>query len=161
MRRGEIKSRGWQDVEEGSRRGEGLDPVGRRHGGLKQQGANDIIYGANNTFSFTVLRQGIRAGHVKMNALGEKEGTGTGVIELFPVVTLNRLDAGAKLSGGVGDEIGERAESVRLKAERKSLQVVSAIIKNDQIIFKTRDANDRRHPQITMNKVKLMSSPRS
>ena len=50
-----------------------------------------------------------------MNALGEKEGTGTGVIELFPIVTLNRLDAGAKLSGGVGDEVGERAKSVRLK----------------------------------------------
>jgi len=96
-----------------------------------------------------------------MNALGEKEGTGTGVIELFPIVTLNRLDAGAKLSGGVGDEVGERAESVRLKAERKSPQVVSAIINYDQIIFKTRDANDRRRPQITMNKVKLMSSTRS
>ena len=92
MRRGEIESLGWQDVEEGSRRGEGLDPVGRRHGGLKQQGANDIIYGANNTFSFTVLRRGIRARHAKMNALGEEERPSAGVIKLLPVVALNRLD---------------------------------------------------------------------
>jgi len=86
VRRGEIESLGWQDVEEGSRRGEGLDPVGRRHGGLKQQGANDIIYGANNTFSFTVLRRGVGARHAEMDALAEKEGAGAGVIKLAPVV---------------------------------------------------------------------------
>ena len=38
---------------------------------------------------------------------------GTGVI--FPVVALNCLDGGAKLGVGVGDEVGERAKSVRLK----------------------------------------------
>ena len=135
MRCRENKGLGWQDVKQPCRGGECLDPIRGGHGHLEQQGANNIINRANNTFSFTVLGRGVRAGHAKMNALGEKEGTGTGVIELFPVVTLNRLDAGAKLSGGVGDEVGEHAESVRLKAERKSPQVVSAIIKNDQIIF--------------------------
>ena len=93
--------------------------------------------------------------------MGKEESSGAGGVKLPAVVALNGLDAGAKLSGGVGDEVGERAESVRLKAERKSPQVVSAIINYDQIIFKTRDANDRRRPQITMNKVKLMSSTRS
>jgi hypothetical protein len=33
-----------------------LNPVGGRHGRLKEQGANYIIYGADNAFSFTILR---------------------------------------------------------------------------------------------------------
>ena len=45
--RGEVEGLGWQDVNQRSRRGEGLNPVGRWHGCRKQQGANDIIYGAN------------------------------------------------------------------------------------------------------------------
>ena len=60
VRHGEVESLGWQDVKERRRYGESLNLVSRRHEGLKQQGANDIIYGANNTFSFTVLRRGIR-----------------------------------------------------------------------------------------------------
>jgi hypothetical protein len=43
MRRGEAKSLGRQNVNQRSGCGEGLNPVGGRHGGLKQQGANDII----------------------------------------------------------------------------------------------------------------------
>ena len=31
------------------------------------------------------------------------------------------------MSGGVGDEVSERAESVKFKAQRKSPQIVSAI----------------------------------
>ena len=52
---------------------------------------------ANNTFSFTVLRRGVEAGHAEMDALGEEERAGTGVVKLFPVVALNCLDSGAKL----------------------------------------------------------------
>ena len=33
--RGEVKSLGGQDVEQGGRRGQSLDPVGGRHGRLK------------------------------------------------------------------------------------------------------------------------------
>ena len=95
-----------------------------------------------------------------MNAPSEEESTGSGVIKLFAIVTLNGLDTSAKLGGGIGEEVGDRAESVKLKSKRKSPQVMSAIIKYDQIIFKSRDANDRRCPQITMNKIKLMSSMR-
>jgi hypothetical protein len=43
MQRGEGKSLGRQNVNQRSGCGEGLNPVGGRHGGLKQQGANDII----------------------------------------------------------------------------------------------------------------------
>ena len=55
-----------------------------------------------------------------MDSLGEEERSGTGVVKLFPVVALNYLDGGAKLGGGVGEKVGERPESVTLKAKRKS-----------------------------------------
>ena len=46
--RGELEGLGWQNVNQNGHRRESLGPVGRRHGGLKQQGANYIIEGANN-----------------------------------------------------------------------------------------------------------------
>ena len=63
--RGEVEGLGWQDVNQRGRRGEGLNLVGGGHGCLKQQGANDIIYGVNNTFSFTILRRGVGTRHSK------------------------------------------------------------------------------------------------
>jgi len=90
-----------------------------------------------------------------MDALGEEEVTGARVVKLFPVVALDSLDVGAKLGGGVGDEVSKRAESVRFKSQRKSPQVVSAIIKYNQIIFVTGNTDNWRGPQVTMNKIKL------
>jgi hypothetical protein len=40
-----------------------LDLVGWRHGRLKEQGANYIIYGADNAFSFTILRRSVGTRH--------------------------------------------------------------------------------------------------
>ena len=67
-------------------------------------------------FSFTVLRRGVGARHAKMNASSEEERAGTRVVELLAIVALNFFDRGAKLGSGVGDEVRQRAESVRLKA---------------------------------------------
>jgi len=99
------KSFGGQYVEENSRCGEGLYPIPGRHGCLKEQGANNIIDRANNAFGFTVLGRCVRAGHAEVNALGEKKMPSARVVELLPVVALYRFDAGAKLSGGMGDEL--------------------------------------------------------
>jgi hypothetical protein len=51
-----------------------------------------------------------------VDALGKEEVAGARVVKLFPVVALDSLDAGAKLSGHVGDEVSKRAESVRFKS---------------------------------------------
>ena len=90
-----------------------------------------------------------------MNALGEEKVTGARVVKLFPVIALYSLDLGAELSGGVGDEVSKRTESVRFKAQRKSLKIVSAIIKYNQIIFVSRNTVNWGGPQIIMNKIKL------
>ena len=51
-----------------------------------------------------------------MNAPRKEESASAGVVKLFAIVALNGLHRGAKLSGDVGDEVGERAVSVRLEA---------------------------------------------
>ena len=48
-------------------------------------------------------------------ALSEEEGPSAGVIELLLAVALDSLDSGAKLSGGIGEEVCERAVSIRLE----------------------------------------------
>ena len=89
-------------------------------------------------------------------ALSEEKLTGARVVKLFPVVALNSLDPGAKLGGGVSDEVSKRAESVRFKPQRKRPQIMSAIIKYKQIIFVSRNADNWGCPQIIMNKIKLV-----
>lgn len=86
-----------------------------------------------------------------MDALAEKKGTSTGVVKLAPVVTLDGLHSGAELGRGVGNEGCERAKSVKFNTKRKNPQVMSAIIKNDQIIFVSINAGNKGGPQVTMN----------
>jgi len=48
-----------------------------------------------------------------MDALGEEEVAGAGVVKLVPIVALDSLDASAKLCGDVGDELSKHIESFR------------------------------------------------
>jgi len=81
-----------------------------------------------------------------VDALSEEKLTGARVVTLSPVIALNNLDPGAKLGGGVSDEVSKRAESVRFKPQRKRPQIMSAIIKYDQVVFITRNADNWRGP---------------
>jgi len=90
-----------------------------------------------------------------MNALSEEEVASARIVELFSIVALDRFDTCVKLSGDVGEELGQRAESVRFESQRKCSQVMSAVIKYNQVIFITRNTDNRGGPQITVNKIKL------
>jgi hypothetical protein len=72
-----------------------------------------------------------------VDVAGEEECAGAGVVKLTPVVTLDNLHRSSKLCGGGGDESGKYAENVRFETQRKSPQVMSVVIKNNQIIFIT------------------------
>ena len=91
-----------------------ISPIGRGHGSLEQQGANDIVGGADSAFSLAVLLGGIGAGHAKGDPFGKKESTRSGVVKLPPIVTLDRLDGTAELGVHISEEIGEGRESIRL-----------------------------------------------
>jgi len=76
---------------------ERLHPERGRCRYLEQKGANNIISGANNAFSFTVLGGGAGAGHAQVNAMCQEERAGAGVVELFTVVALDVVDGDAEL----------------------------------------------------------------
>ena len=66
---------------------------------LDQKGAHDVVRRANHPLSIAVLRRGIRTRHTQVNTPREEERTGSGVVKLTPVVTLDGLNGEAELSG--------------------------------------------------------------
>ena len=126
---------------------------------LDQKGAHDVVRRANHLLSLAVLGRGIRTRHTQLNTPREEERAGGGVVELTLVVTLDGLNGEAELSGHPGKEVEESGEGLRLCVQRESPRVMRKI-NNDQIIFIARHAENRRCPQVTVNKIKSMRSMR-
>jgi hypothetical protein len=82
------------------------------------------------------------------------------VVELTSVVTLQGTDRAAELGGDPCEEVCESGESVRLQSQGKSPKKMGIIVQNHQIIFVSRETDNRRGPKITMNQVKGLLSPR-
>ena len=139
---------------------EALSPEAWGQGSLDQKGAHDVVRRANHPLSLAVLMRGIRTRHTQLNTPREEEGTGGGVIELPPAVTLDGLNSEAELSGHPGKEVEEGRESLRLSAQRESPRVMRKIINNDQVIFISRQAEYRRCSQVTVDEIKSMRSMR-
>ena len=108
---------------------EALSPEARGQGSLDQKGAHDVVRRANHPLSLTVLRRGIQTKHPQLNTPRQEEGTGGGVIELTPVVTLDGLNGEAELSGYPGKEVEEGGEGLRLGAQGKSSEKSSTTIR--------------------------------
>ena len=102
---------------------EALSPEARGKRGPDQKGAHDVVRRANHLLILAVLRRGIRT-NTQLNTLREEEGTGGGVIELTPVVTLDGLNGEAELSGHPDKEVEGSGEGLRLGAQRESPRVV-------------------------------------
>jgi hypothetical protein len=56
----------------------------------------NIIEGADSALSFTILLRGIRARHVEVDAMGEKERA-SGVVKLMAIIALNTLNGDTEL----------------------------------------------------------------
>lgn len=56
-----------------------------------------IVEGADTALSFTVLLRGIRARHVEVDTMGEKERASGGVFKLMAIIALNTLNGDTKL----------------------------------------------------------------
>ncbi|WVZ59749.1 hypothetical protein U9M48_009852 [Paspalum notatum var. saurae] len=61
----------------------------------------------------------------------------------------------------IGKEVRDRGERLRLGAQREGLRIMREIIQHHQIVLVTRNAEYRRGPQVTVNKIKDMSRMRS
>ena len=99
---------------------ETLGPEEGRERGLEEESANDIVRRADHPLRLAILRGSIQTRHAQVDTAGEEEGTGSVVIKLTDVVTLDGLDGEAELSGDPGKEVEEGGKRVRLRTQRKS-----------------------------------------
>jgi hypothetical protein len=119
---------GWQAVEKVGGSGEGLSPVVRRKGSLKEQGARDIVRCAYHALSPTILRRRVGTRHTVVDATREEESTGRIVIELAVIVTLDASDGATELSGDPSEEMRQGGKSVQFLTKRKSPQIMREIM---------------------------------
>ena len=82
-------------------------------------------------------------------------------IKLAAVVTLNVLHSGAKLSTHKGEKVSQSRKGVRFEAQGQHPLIMREFIKNEQIIFVSRDPGNRRRPQIAVNKIKIARCSRN
>jgi hypothetical protein len=112
----ETQRFGGENIQEIGSSAKSRSPEGGRNTSMKQEGANDIICGTNDAFSFAVLGGGVGAGHTEVYAMGEEEHAGARVIKLAAVVALDSLDGDTELSLNIGKEVRQGGESVRLES---------------------------------------------
>ena len=77
---------------------------------------------------------------------GKKKRSRRGVVKLSPIIALDALDRAPKLSADIRKELSESREGVRLEAQRKRPGIMGEIIKNDKVVFKTRNTSNRGRP---------------
>lgn len=75
--------------------------------------------------------------HAECNALCEEVCAGSDVVKLAAVIALDASYVGTELSFGKSEKMSESVEHLGFKAKRECPQVVSVIIKNDEVIFVT------------------------
>lgn len=63
---------------------------------MDEKSAKYIIDGAEGAFSFAILGGSIRAGEAEENTMGKKEITVSCIVELVPVVTLEKTNGREK-----------------------------------------------------------------
>jgi hypothetical protein len=83
-----VYSTRWADVKEIGGGVKGLDPKGRGEGGLEQEGANNVVGGANEAFGFTILRASVWARKAKADAMLSEVVTESVCKEFATIVAL-------------------------------------------------------------------------
>jgi hypothetical protein len=137
----------------------GLCPVGGRERRLKEKAADHVGGGANHALGPVVLSRGVGTRETQLDAASEEERTGGVVVELAAIVALHDTDRAPKLSGYPGEEVSEAGERVRLQPKGESPKEMGVVVQNDQVVFVAGEAEDRRRPEITVDKIKGLSSP--
>jgi hypothetical protein len=82
------------------------------------------------------------------------------VVEFTTIVALQGTNRLTELGGYLGEEVCESGEYVKLHPKRESPKKMEKIIQNHQIVFISRKTQYRGGPEITMNQVKSLLSPR-
>ena len=141
----------WTNVNEEGSSGESVRPKARRHIGVKEESPNAVVKSAKDTLNAIVLLRSVRAGETKSRAMCGEKSANSDVVELLPVICLQRENGMTKLHENIGVESGESGYNIRLATQRKGPHIMRKIIKYDKIIKIARITCNRRDPDITMN----------
>ena len=79
---------------------------------MKEEGANAVIESAKHTFSAAVLFRSVWASETKDRAVCGEKVADRKVIELLPVVCLQRMNGTSKLRGDIGVKGSESGNRV-------------------------------------------------
>jgi hypothetical protein len=99
--------------------GEGVGPVRGGHRRLKKECADDVVGGAEDALSLSILLRGVGTRHAKRDTVSEEEGAGDRIVKLATIVTLDRFDVAPKLSTSICKEIRNSWKGVRFKTKWK------------------------------------------
>lgn len=137
-------------VEKARGRGEGLCPEPWRGAGVKRQSADAVVERAEHALGAPVLLRRVRASEAQDGAVRGEQRVDALVVKFPAVICLKPEDGVAKLSTHKGKKRGEHGDHVRFTAERERPDEVRKIIKQHQVILKTRIALYWRCPYVTM-----------
>ena len=98
--------------------GECLGPVWGGHGGMNQQGASDIIKGAEDTLSFPILRRSIGTGEAQVDAPRSQKRCESLIDKLGSVVSLYAANGKTELCIGICTEVCDVFGDFRLVNKR-------------------------------------------
>jgi hypothetical protein len=113
---GEREGFSRENIEEVCCHTEGSNPKGGWYTCVKEQGANDIVNGTNDAFSFAVLSGSVWTRHAKKNSVRCKKGSSTKIVKFTSIVVLESLNGNTKLGVDIGEEIRQGGKGVGLKA---------------------------------------------
>jgi hypothetical protein len=149
-----MYERGGPPVDQEHSGGKSLNPVGSRHGGMNQKCANNIVQGAKHPFSLAVLGGRVWTRSAQQYATASQEGSGGVVDELGAIICLKTVYRTTELCVSISNKLDKVIMYFRLLTKRVRPTVMSIIINQHKIKFKTRNTQDRRGPHITMNEFK-------
>ena len=118
---------------------------------MKEEGANAVIESAKQALNMDILLRSVRESETKDRAVCGEKHADRKVIELLPVVCLQRMNGTSKLRGDIGVKSGESGNRVKLSPQREGPHIVRKIIKYDKVIKIAPVTCNRRGPNITMN----------
>lgn len=142
----------WSAVEQVNSGVQGVRPKREWQGGVQKHGAYAIVESAEDAFGSAILLGGVGAGEAEDNAMCGEERAKNGVVELTSVVRLKRQDRPSELRLNECMEGEERGHDVGLATQWECPYVVRVVIKYNEIVLKTRTAQHRRSPYITVQK---------
>ena len=102
--------------------------------GVNEEGADAVIKCAKHALNAAILLRSVQASETKNRTVCGEKVADRKVIELLPIVYLQRMNGTSKLRADIGVKSRQSGECIRLSAQKKSPHIMRIIIKNNQII---------------------------